>query len=320
LVRHLQPEKSLLALWNRKSENSAVPGNDESALETSQSSPVQQCDVSAALSVDSQLDVAGAWKEAVGDGGSQGCVERWFLGWLDERERLVLACVAARVPAWTRLTLRSAQCLAVGVAVFWLQRWVPPFLTVGLSWVGYIAVGMGLLFGLPLASGFDEIASGASLYGMQVARVALYPLRVTEFARLTLKAALVRGALLLPVVVAAAWALAEPWGMPVATAAAGGAKVVFLSVALSPCQCVFALSGVSNDTRARLFRGGCLIVLLMVGGALALFGLGAATIFATGTWSVASALGFATLAWVLSHLYLCAYERGGFDLVSAASE
>ena len=314
LVGQLEPEKALLALLNRESENSADPGDDEIGLDASQPPSVQQRDVSAAQPV----DLEEAWREAVGFGESQGCVERWFLGWLDGRERLVLECVAARVPAWTRQTVRSAQFLAVGAAVFWLRRWASPCLTSVLSWIGYSAVGFGLLVGLPLVSGFDEIASRANVYGVQVARAALYPLRVTEFTRLTVKSALLRGALLLPVVVAAACALAVPWGLPVAAAAAGGAKVVFLSVALSPCQCVFALSGVSNDTRTRLFCGGCLIVVLMVGGALVLFGLGAAIIFATWTWSAVAAFGFAALAWLMSRLYLRAYERGGFDLVSDA--
>jgi hypothetical protein len=188
------------------------------------------------------------------------------------------------------------------------------------GWAEGLALGLGRLIGLPLGAGFDQMASATSAYGQQVARAALYPLRPPEFVRLTLKAALVRGALMLPVAVAAAAALAVPWGVPAERLAAGGAKLVFLSVAFSPSLCVFALSGVSTDTDAGFGRTGCLVGLLFVGGLLVLLALAAAALFAPWAWSLAFALGFAGLAWGLSGAYMRLYERGGFDLVCAARE
>jgi hypothetical protein len=260
------------------------------------------------------------WRGPVADVASQGWLERRFWGWLDQRERLVLACISTRVPPWTRLTCRGILGLAAGVAVSWLRCWAPASFAHGLGWVEGIALGVGLITVLPLASGFDQMTSRVIICGQQVARVALYPLRLREFVRLTVKATLVRGLFVLPATVAAACALAGPWGLSTGSLAAGGAKLVFLSVALSPCLCIFAFSGVSNDTRTRPGRGGCLVVLLLVGGLLALLALAAATLFAPWAWSVAAALIFAALAWGMASLYLSLYERGGFDLVSTVRE
>ena len=305
LLEQMNPERELLALWN------GTPGG-EGPLENGEfeSSPDPR-----PVSVS---DFSAAWLEP-GEGRAEaGWLERWFGEWLGVRERLVLACIATELPPWTRMTRRCALFLAVGVAVAWLRFWVAPSLAQGLAWVEGFALGIGLLIGLPLASGFDQMTGQANIYGQRVARVALYPLRLSECVGLTLKAALIRSVPLGPIVVAAACALAGPWGMSVGELAAGGAKLVFLSVALSPGLCVFAFSGVSNDTRARRWWTGCLVVLLFLGCVLALLALAAATLFAPRIWSGASAFGFAALAWGLSWSYVRLYERGGFDLVGNA--
>jgi hypothetical protein len=309
LIARLAPERALLALLDVKSERE-FEADDEGAdfVPTSGEPPGLAA------------DLADEWRRSPLDRTADGWIERLFLRRLSGRERLVLDCVAARTPAWTRLMRSGTLFLAAGVALAWLRAWAPLFLASGLAWAEGIALGVGLLLGLPLASGFDQLAGGARVFGVQLARVALYPLRLRELARLTFKAALLRGAVLAPVLVAVGAALSGPWGFPVASLAAGGAKLVFLSVAFSPCLCVFALSGVSNDTRTRPGRGGCLVILLLVGGLLALLALAAATLFAHGVWSVVAALVFAALAWGMASLYLRLYERGGFDLVSAARE
>jgi len=307
LTRRLQPGRALPASWESQLGHSSEEEGGEG--ETLPAGPSTRL-----------ADVSAAWGEPEFDAAGGGLGERLFWRWLDGRERLVLANIASSAPRWTRQLWRAARCLAAGVAIAWLRRWAPPAFAGVLGWAEGLALGLGLLIGLPVASGFDQMASATGAYGQQVARAALYPLRPPEFVRLTLKAALVRGALMLPVAVTAAAALAVPWGLPAERLAAGGAKLVFLGVAFSPCLCVFALSGVSNDTEAGFGRTGCLVGLLLVGGLLVLLALAAAALFATWAWSLAAIFSFTALAWGLSGAYLRLYERGGFDLVCAVRE
>lgn len=309
LVAQRCPEQALLALWSGRT----AAGDDDDEACACAAAPE---DVGAASALEGET----FWRTQPGGGVASGWVERLFVGWLSERERLVMSVIATGVPEWTAQTRRGACCLAAGVAVAWLREWAPHSLATALAWAEGIALGAGLLFGLPLASGFDQLSGGAGAYGQHTARVALHPVRLTELVLLTLKAAVLRGALMAPLLAAAAAALAVPWTFPAGALGLMGAKLALLSAAFSPCLCMFEFSGMSNDTQVKFSGGGCLAVLLVMGGALALLALAAATLFAPGAWSAAALACFAGLAWGVARLYVALYERGAFDLVRAAQE
>jgi len=305
LLRHADAERELLTRWlGMRTEDAGFCDDEGESLSAAPVPPPAP-------------DLAAVWQASLVAGASPGWIERVFLGWLGDRERLVLACITARVPSWTRLTRRSAQFLTFGVVLAWIGRWVPLGWHGLLVWVYGMALVIGLAIGLPLASGFDQLTGRASIYGLQVARVAMYPMRPIEFVRLTVKAALLRAGFMLPVVAVAGAALAVPWHVSPWALALGGAKLVFLSAAAAPCLCILALSAVSNDTQARFWRGGCLAGAL-IGGVLALLGLAAATLFAPAAWGCVAVVCFAAVAWGVAWTYVRAYDRGVFDLVRHA--
>lgn len=265
------------------------------------------------VAVLTEPEFADAWRQAVPTETGTGWMERAFVRWLSRRERLVLECAASHIPRWTNWTWHGLQVLGGGLFCLAMARHVSAA-TIVLYPAGAILVVAGVATCLPLASGFGEMMGRQLVYGIAVARPALYPLDLGEFMRITLKAAAIRGSAMTPVMAMAAWLLAIIFGLDPVTGALGGAKLALLSIGAGPYLCMMAISCGSNDSQTHGFRS-LRTIALIVGVSLALMALGALTIFTPLKWSLLAAAAYAFVAWRGPRRYLRAFNHGRFDLV-----
>ena len=257
---------------------------------------------------------AAAWQEVAFDTADHGWMEQLFLRWLKPREQLVLECIATRLPPWTRWTWRSLQLLTAAAVCALLLPYAPVTLYACLSIAGVVLTIFALCLGLPLASGFDQLASRVVRYGVSLARPAVYPLDLREFTLLTQKAAAIRGAFMLPVLVLTGWLGAVILQQPQLPFALAGLKLVLMSMAAAPFLSIMALSSVSNDSQLRGLRGLRTVGLILVF-AILLMGSAVLTMVAPPAWATVGLLTFTGVAQLSAFSYVHSYNRGGFDLI-----
>lgn len=308
LVRTLDPETALRQEWLAAMVRTPTGVDPDEDNETA-AAPVPETTGAA------EAGVARAWRASVLDGAENaGWMERLFLRWLNARDRLVLECIVSRIPAWTRTTVWAARFLLFSILAAWLGRHAPVGLRGPCAAAAALSAFIGLTAGLPLASGFDQMTRRVTVYGLAVARPALYPLGVTEFLRLTLKAAAIRSLAMVPMLTGMGVALALVTGKSVFGLALLGLRLALLGWAATPVLCVLALSAVSSDSRTPGWRGVRVLGLMGVG-ALALLALGGGAVFAPRLWCWGCLAGFAVLSYAVARLYAHGYDRGRFDLV-----
>ncbi len=307
MMRQIAPERHLLEEW--LGAEAFEPTDAEAPPEAPE----------AAAPEPSAAEWRDAWAAARLDDNESGWMEQFFFRRLQPRERLVLECIANRLPPWTRWTWRSLQLLTVALLIMLLLPLLPAGLHMLFIIAAVVLAVLGLCFGLPLASGFDELASRVVLYGMSLARPAVYPLNPWEFVRLTRKAAALRALVMLPALLLVGGLVALLLHKPPAALVLLGLKLSLISAAAAPFLCAMALSAVTNDSQTPGLRG-LRAVGLIIFFALLLVGLGLSALFAPVVWSALLLPAFALAAHLGAYLYVRSYNRGGFDFLQRARQ
>jgi hypothetical protein len=257
------------------------------------------------------------WRRRKCEDADAGWIERRFVLWLTEREKDVLEFACSGALRWTRITARGAAFLAFGLAVYWIGKsrvlsdlgfdYIP-------AWIGGVIGVIGAIMILPLASGFDRAFRASGYYGIAIAGPALFPIRLTELGRMTMKAAVIRGLVAAPVLVATGITLGVISGSDPASGALLALRLTLCAVFLSPWLVVLGCGSRSNETQSHTFRAARVMlflfgnsILMLVAGGIALAAPVPANWIALSVFGGLSFLGFLR--------YRRMYSRGWFDMI-----
>ena len=258
---------------------------------------------------------AAEWSRRSVDKPDMGFIEVLFVRWLTPREKSVVEFAAASVPQWTKDLWLGVAFLAVGTGVSSYSvahqfAFMTPLI------VGPVLMVIGVLKASPISSGFSRVFAVVFSFGVSTGLLALFPVRLSEVAVVSCKAAVIRALAIMPFFACAGASLllaggASPW-----LGCWMGIKLALLMALSATWLLVLACSSRSNDTAKAGWRN-LRIMALLVGSCILLLFLGVAAMFAPAPVDLYALAAYAT-ATILSFLcYRRMYSRGWFDLVQS---
>lgn len=245
-----------------------------------------------------------------------GFIEKMYWAWLSDREQQLTEFVypfgMPITKKWLSVFRNLGICAVLVIILHALQtRLAICILILGLFITGCQSIA------LLLNSGQAFVASFTS--GLRVPSHAIYGIGFHELGRVLLKFTIVQLPLALLWLLIAAGVSAYTFSISIPMTAFIAVKVAMLAIAVRVMVLIISFSSLSNDT-SRFNFPTVAFVTTMIGLVLTMLGLGVASFFVSGWWSIATC----SLAIIFSLLFYAAYgfwyNRSGFDLLAAVQQ
>lgn len=249
-----------------------------------------------------------------------GWIEKRVARWLTRRERAIIEFAALNPPNWTREFKWGTALVGAGLGIWWFARHVGgntfgvwPFI------LGGMAILMGCVLGLPIASPFARAFRPVTTYGVSIPFVAVFPVIPGELTTIALKAGVVRALAFTPVMVLAGALAGWIFDFAPMKLALCGVKCAGLSVLAIPwLQVMNHSAGTTDASRPRAKTIAVLMVIL--GGFFGLVGGGVVAVFAPSPrWILGFALALLS-SFGSAKLYMNTHAHLWFDLARPATE